>query len=258
MEFDCPKGLMITFFQVLGQLVLLSIDSATCLVTHKWEPRTWLRQCYGVGVKSLSITNITALFTGMVLALQASFALSKFGAEAFVGDLVSLSIVRELGPVLTALLVGGRVGAGITAELGSMKVTQQIDAMRAMATNPVHKLVLPRLLACIICLPILTLIANFLGIIGGMLLAAFELNIDGHFYLGRVIEALTLADLFSGLGKSVFFGFFIGIIACNGGMRVKGGADGVGHATTETVVRASILILISDFFLTKIFYLMGG
>lgn len=247
---------MTSIFTMIGQLVLLSTETFACLFTKKLEPREWVLQCYHLGVKSLSITNITALFTGMVLVLQASFALSSFGAELFIGDLVSLSIVRELGPVLTALLVGGRVGAGITAELGSMKITQQLDAMRAMATSPVHKLVLPRMMACVLSLPILTIIANFLGILGGLLLAAVELNINGYFYLARVIHALDINDIASGISKSVFFGFFIGIIACNNGMRVRGGADGVGHATTNTVVSASIIILISDFFLTKLFHVL--
>lgn len=235
---------------------MLSCEFAGFLVSKKPEFREWLAQFYYIGVQSLSITNITALFTGMVLALQAAFALSSFGAELFIGDLVSLSIVRELGPVLTALLVGGRVGAGITAELGSMKITQQLDAMRAMATSPIYKLIVPRMIACIICLPILTIIANFLGILGGLLLASLELNINGYFYLSRVIHALDFNDVASGITKSVFFGFFIGIIACNNGMRVSGGADGVGKATTQTVVSASIVILISDFFLTKFFHVL--
>jgi len=247
---------MIHLFEVLGQLFLLSCEFAGFLISKKPEFREWMAQFYYIGVQSLSITNITSLFTGMVLALQAAFALSSFGAELFIGDLVSLSIVRELGPVLTALLVGGRVGAGITAELGSMKITQQLDAMRAMATSPVYKLIVPRMMACVICLPILTIIANFLGILGGLLLASLELNINGYFYLSRVIHALDLNDVASGITKSVFFGFFIGIIACNNGMRVSGGADGVGRATTQTVVTSSIVILISDFFLTKIFHIL--
>jgi phospholipid/cholesterol/gamma-HCH transport system permease protein len=245
-------------FATVGGLVLLSRESFICFFTKKPEIRSWIIQSYYLGVKSLSIAAITSLFTGMVLALQAAFALSSFGAELFVGDLVSLSIVRELGPVLTALLVGGRVGAGITAELGSMKITQQLDAMRAMATNPVHKLVVPRLVACTVCLPILTIIACFVGILGGMFLAAVELNIEGPYYIARVLLALDLADIVSGVGKTVFFGYFIGIIACANGMRVEGGADGVGNATTETVVSASIVILISDFFLTKLFLVVTG
>ena len=249
---------MVLILETLGRLVLLSWEMILCFFTHRPEPRAWLLQFYHLGVKSLSIANITMLFTGMVLALQASLALAVFGAEMFVADLVSLSIIRELGPVLTSLLVGGRVGAGITAELGSMKITQQLDAMRAMATNPVHKLVIPRVLACVVCLPILTIIANLIGIFGGMLLSALELQISGPFYLSRVVSAVSINDIASGLGKTVFFGFFIGIIACNNGMRVEGGADGVGHATTETVVSASIVILISDFFLTKLFFMLGG
>lgn len=247
---------MLQIFETVGRLIILTWDALVALFTQKPEPRNWILQFYYIGVKSLSITNITSLFTGMVLALQAAFALSSFGAELFIGDLVSLSIVRELGPVLTALLVGGRVGAGITAELGSMKITQQLDAMRAMATDPVAKLVVPRLLACIVCLPILTIVASFLGIMGGLLLASVELHINGYFYMSRVIHALDINDVASGLGKSVFFGYFIGIIACNNGMRVQGGADGVGNATTETVVSASIVILISDFILTKLFHVL--
>ncbi len=215
-----------------------------------------MRQFHHIGVQSLSITNITALFTGMVLALQAAYALSAFGADVFIGDLVSLSIVRELGPVLTALLVGGRVGAGITAELGTMKATQQLDAMRSMATNPVYRLVVPRLVACIICLPLLTILANFIGIIGGLFIASFELQVDGHFFMSRVMQALSVNDVASGLGKTFFFGYFIGIIACHNGMRVESGAEGVGQATTQTVVSASIVILISDFFLTKLFIMI--
>jgi len=245
-------------FTLIGQLVLLFVEMVRCLFTCRLEPGAWFAQCYHIGVRSLTIANITAVFTGMVLALQAAFALQAFGAELFVADLVSLSIVRELGPVLTSLLVGGRVGAGITAELGSMRITQQLDAMRAMATSPVHKLVIPRVAACLVCIPTLTVIACLMGIMGGMFLSSTELNIDGHFYLARVLTAVEVGDMISGFGKSVFFGFFIGIIACNNGMRVSGGADGVGLATTRTVVAASITILVSDFFLTKLFHIAFG
>lgn len=249
---------MLNVFETIGRNILLSGAALRCFFTRKPEIGAWMTQCYHVGVQSLSITTITALFTGMVLALQAAFSLASFGAELFVGDLVSLSIVRELGPVLTALLVGGRVGAGITAEVGSMRITQQLDAMRAMATDPVHKLVVPRLVACTICLPILTILASAVGIMGGMFLASIELQVDGHFYLSRVTQALTVNDIVSGIGKTFFFGYFIGIIACNNGMQVEGGADGVGNATTQTVVSASIMILISDFFLTKLFHIITG
>ena len=241
----------------VGQLVLLTLEGLRCLLVHKPELGVWTEQLYQLGVKSLSITSITALFTGMVLALQASFALSAFNADMYVGDLVCNSIVRELGPVLTALLVGGRVGAGITAELGAMNITQQLNAMRTMATNPVYKLVVPRVLACTLAVPALTIIADFLGIVGGLLLSYTELHISGNFFLARAVNSLDMEDLISGLGKTFFFGFFIGIIACNNGMRVEGGADGVGRATTNTVVTCSIVILISDFFLTKMFHMLS-
>ena len=242
----------------LGQTSTLAGSMFTSLFFRKPEIKEWVNQCYYLGVRSVSIANITALFTGMVLALQSAYALAKFGSDMFIADLVSLSIVRELGPVLTALLVGGRVGAGITAELGSMKITQQIDALRSMATNPVYKLVVPRVVACILTLPLLTILADFVGIIGGMLLSSAELHVSGYFYLSRVLNALTPMDFVSGIGKTFFFGFLIGIISCNNGMQVEGGADGVGKATTQTVVFSSISILISDFFLTKIFYMVFG
>lgn len=249
---------MTRILELFGQLVLLLMEMMRGLVTHRWELGEWMRQCYHLGVRSLTIANITAVFTGMVLALQAAFALTSLGAEQYVPRLVALSIVRELGPVLTALLVGGRVGAGITAELGSMNITSQLDAMRAMATNPVHKLVIPRVIACLFCVPALTVIASLMGCLGGLVLASVELHIDGHYYLASMMAALDMGDVISGVGKSVFFGFFIGIIACNNGMRVTGGADGVGHATTETVVTSSITVLVSDFFLTKFFHMLGA
>jgi phospholipid/cholesterol/gamma-HCH transport system permease protein len=242
----------------LGQSTRLTGAMFSALFFRKPEIHEWIRQCYTIGVRSVSIATITAFFTGMVLALQSAYALAKFGSDMFIADLVSLSIVRELGPVLTALLVGGRVGAGITAELGSMKITQQIDALRAMATNPVYKLVVPRVVACVITLPLLTILADFVGVIGGLILSSAELHVNGYFYISRVLTALSTLDFVSGIGKTFFFGFLIGIIACNGGMNVHGGADGVGKATTQTVVFSSIAILISNFFLTKTFYLVFG
>jgi len=249
---------MAMIFRVLGQLVLLTLEMTRCFFSHRPEMGAWIVQAYHLGVRSLTIATIPAVFTGMVLALQSSFALSSFGSELYVSDLVSVSIVRELGPVLTSLLVGGRVGSGIAAELGTMKVTQQLDAMRAMATNPVQKLVIPRVLSFTICLPALTIISSLMGILGGLALSAIELNLDGHYFLSHAIQALSVGDIISGVGKTFFFGFFIAIIACNNGMRVEGGADGVGHATTETAVTAAIMILISDFFLTKMFSVFGA
>jgi len=161
--------------------------------------------------------------------------------------------LRELGPVLTALMVGGRVGAGITAELGSMAVTEQVDAIRALGANPVRNLVVPRLLAILVMLPALTVIGNLVGVLGGLVLSVTELHVDADFYVHSLLQVLVVNDVVSGIGKSFFFAFFIGIIACHNGLTVTGGADGVGRATTATVVVASITVLISDFFLTKLF-----
>ncbi len=208
-----------------------------------------------IGVRSLSIVIITSTFIGMVLALQTAYSLAEFGGKLFIGKVVSLSLVRELAPVLMSLMVGGRVGAGITAELGTMKVTEQIDAMRALATNPVRKLVVPRVLATTLMFPLLTIVSMTLGILGGMVIAIFTLHLDANFYLRSVIDTLKYNDLASGIGKTFFFGFSIGLIACYNGLRTSGGADGVGRATTITVVTGAITVLIMDFFLTKLFLL---
>ncbi|HUR81293.1 MAG TPA: ABC transporter permease [Thermoanaerobaculia bacterium] len=206
-----------------------------------------------IGVRSLSIVIITSAFIGMVLALQTAYALQDFGGKMFVGMIVSLSLVRELAPVLMSLMVGGRVGAGMTAELGTMKVTEQIDAMRALATNPVRKLVVPRVVATTIMFPLLTVISICLGILGGMIIAVANLNVSANYYLRSVIEAVKYNDLASGIGKTFFFGFSLALIACYNGLRTSGGADGVGRATTSTVVTGAITVLIMDFFLTKLF-----
>jgi len=212
-----------------------------------------LGQMERIGVRSLSIVLLTAVFTGMVLALQMGNYLTRFGAKPYAGRILALSMLREMGPVLTALMIGGRVGAGITAELGSMQVTEQIDAMRSLGINPVQKLVLPRLAALMIMLPLLTVLADFVGVMGGLFISAMELDISADFYLNSIIQFIKFQDLFSGLGKTFFFAFFIGIIACYNGLQVTGGADGVGQATTQTVVTTSITTLVSDFFLTKLF-----
>jgi len=194
----------------------------------------------------------------MVMALQFSTGLKPYGASLYTGKLVSLGIVRELGPVLTALLVGGRVASGITAELGSMAVTEQIDAISALGADPVKKLVLPRVLAATIALPLLTMVADVVGCLGGMVVTMQEVGITMSFFWTQVKDSIWVVDLVHGLSKSIFFGFFIAIIGCYMGMRTTGGTAGVGRATTETVVYASICILLSDFLLTKFFLLIYG
>jgi phospholipid/cholesterol/gamma-HCH transport system permease protein len=206
-----------------------------------------------LGVKSVAITGITALFTGMVLALQTAYSLEAFGGKMFVGRVVSLSLVRELGPVLTALMVGGRVGSGITAEIGSMTVTEQVDALRSMAISPVRRLVVPRVVAVVFMMPILTAIADVLGILGGLAIAVLELRMTFQDYFTSIFQQLAISDVCSGLAKTFFFGFEIAVIGCYNGLQVEGGAAAVGRATTRTVVLASISILVSDFFLTKLF-----
>lgn len=238
---------------MLGDLLLLSISAVRQAIRRPFEWRLVLDQLDHIGVRSLSIVNLTAGFMGMVLALQLGVFLSKFGAQIFVSRLVGISLLREMAPVLTALMVGGRVGAGITAEIGSMNVTEQIDAIRSLGADPVRKLVVPRMIALFVMLPLLTVIADGIGILGGYLIAVTELQMSAQYYGRSLLQALVFSDLFSGLGKSIFFAYFIGIIACYNGLTVSGGADGVGRATTATVVASSVTVLVSDFFLSKLF-----
>lgn len=238
--------------EYLGGLGLLFYEIVGCM-RRRWEGHLITEQMEQIGVRSLSIVTVTAVFTGMVLALQMGNYLTRFGAKPYAGRILALSMLREMGPVLTALMIAGRVGSGITAEIGSMKVTEQIDAMRSLGINPIQKLVLPRLLALIVMLPLLTILADFVGILGGLFMSVVELDISGSFYLNSIIQFIRFRDLLSGLGKTFFFAFFIATIACYNGLQVSGGADGVGRATTRTVVTASITILVSDFFLTKLF-----
>ena len=244
---------LFTFFDTLGAMAVLTRDAVTSIFRRPPSWRTVAEQLEQIGWKSLSLVNLTALFTGMVLALQLGSYLARFGAKMFVSRIVGVSLIRELGPVLTALMIGGRVGAGITAELGSMAVTDQIDAVRALGASPVRNLVAPRLIAIVVMLPALTIITDLVGVVGGLLIGITELNVSGDFYLNSLLQILLLDDVLSGVGKSFFFAYFIGIIACYNGLHVTGGADGVGRSTTSTVVEASITILVADFFLTKLF-----
>jgi phospholipid/cholesterol/gamma-HCH transport system permease protein len=244
------------YLEHLGGMVRLGWDTLRYAPRRPFERELWFQQLFHLGVRSLTITNVTLLFTGMVLAIQTAYSLSAYGGQAFVGDILALSVVRELGPVLTALMVAGRVGAGVTAELGSMAVTEQIDALRALAANPVRKLVVPRVGALVLVLPVLTILADTIALFGGLLMSVTEVGQTQTYYLSHVYAALSLRDIGSGLSKTFFFAFFIGIIACYNGIHARGGADGVGRATTNTVVISSISVIISDFFLTKMFLLL--
>jgi phospholipid/cholesterol/gamma-HCH transport system permease protein len=239
-----------------GELGVLTGRAFLAMIAPPYEIGLWVRQMEQIGVRSLGVAGITTIFTGMVLALQTALSLPSLGVKYYIGSVVAKSLVRELGPVLTALIVGGRIGSGMTAEIGTMKVTEQIDALRSMAADPVKKLVAPKLVATLVMLPALTVIGDFLGILGGLIVAVGTLNLTPGLYLNDVFEKLTISDVFSGVAKSFFFAYFIAIIGCHNGLNTTGGADGVGRATTNTVVLAAILVLVSDFFLTKLFYLL--
>lgn len=209
-----------------------------------------------LGVGSLSIVILTGMFTGMVLALQSAASLDVFGARPYVGRLVCVSMVRELGPVLTALMVTGRVGSGMAAELGSMVVTQQIDALRVLGTDPMRKLVAPRIVAGVIMVPVLTVLSDMLGIFGAGLISIFNLKLSWEYYWRTVGNALGVNDVVMGLVKPVAFGFILASVGCYMGLSTKGGTQGVGVSTTRSVVVASVLILASDFFMTKVLLIL--
>ena len=213
-------------------------------------------QVESLGVRSLSIASFTAIFAGLVICLQFGFFLGRFGVGHTVGKVAVLTIFRELGPVLTALTVGSRIGSGIAAELGSMNVTEQLDAIRALGADPVKKLVSPRLWACIIVLPLLTVLADVMGMAAGAAVVDFEYHIPLVQFYESALDTVDLKDFFSGVGKAVVFGAIVGAVGCYQGFRVTGGTEGVGRATTETVAVASVAVLVADFFLTKLLLLV--
>jgi phospholipid/cholesterol/gamma-HCH transport system permease protein len=215
-----------------------------------------LAQMDSLGVGSLSIVVLTGMFTGMVLALQSAASLDVFGARPYAGRLVCVSMVRELGPVLTALMVAGRVGSAMAAELGSMVVTQQIDALRVLGTDPLRKLVAPRIVAGVVMVPLLTIISDALGIFGGALISVFNLKLSWEYYWRTVANALGINDILMGLTKPVAFGFIIASVGCHMGLGTRGGTEGVGRAATRAMVTASVLILATDFFMTKLLLLL--
>ena len=215
----------------------------------------WLvaREIDNIGVRSLVVAVTSALFTGMVLALQSAVNMARFGAENYVGPISALAILRELGPVLTAILVGGKVASGITAELGSMKVTEQIDALRAIGVNYIKRLIVPRLLAALLVFPIVTILADGVGLVGGMLITVLDRGVDAYLYWNTISYWVVLKDFLTGVGKSVVFGAIVTLIGCYNGLATEGGTEGLGRSTTATVVQVAMAVIISDFFLTKLF-----
>jgi phospholipid/cholesterol/gamma-HCH transport system permease protein len=226
------------------------------LFTRPYYYRDIVEQFMAIGMGSMTVVLLTGTFTGMVLALQSGITLDMFGARSMVGRLVSASMVKELGPVLTALMVTGRVGSGIAAELGSMMVTDQIAALRALGSDPIRKLVLPRVLAGVIMVPILTVIADAIGMVGAWIIAVTQLKVAGSVFWNSVVLGLFIQDVWMGLIKPFFFGFVIVTIACHVGLRTTGGTQGVGRATTNAVVTGSVVVLAVDFLLTKLLFVL--
>jgi len=240
--------------ETLGRVTKFVWDALSASVTPPYYGRQWLRQLIEMGFYSLPVVGLTATFTGMVLALQSYTGFSRFQAEGAIATVVVLSVTRELAPVLAGLMVAGRVGAAMAAEIGTMRVTEQIDALSTLATNPMKYLVAPRLLAGLIVLPILVLIADIIGVFGGYLIAIYKLGFNAGPYLHQTIQFLETRDVVLGLVKAGVFGFLIALMGCYHGYNSRGGAQGVGSATTQAVVSASMLILISNYILTALFF----
>jgi len=240
---------------ILGLQDFIFLTARSCL--NVVRPPLYIRDTFiqmdTIGVGSLTIIILTGLFTGMVLALQSAHELEAFGAKMYVGRLVAVTMVRELGPVLSALMLAGRIGSGIAAELGSMEVSEQISALRAMGTDPIRKLVTPRMMAGITVAPVLAIIADGFGLLGGFLVSIAFLGQSSTFYWTSAMDAILFEDLSTGLGKPIFFGFIVTMVGCYFGLSTTGGTEGVGRSTTQAVVTASIMVLVVDFFLTKLF-----
>ena len=235
------------FFEILGRVLAWT-------PRPPYDVRELVRQMLRVGVDSLPVVLLTALFTGMVMALQTFSTLKRVNAEGFVGTLVALSMVRELSPVISSLLIAGRCGSAMGAELGTMRVTEQIDALEVLATDPVHYLVVPRVWATVLTLPLLIVVADVVGIGGGYLISVVYFGANPVTYMENTFRFMDVEDVTSGLIKAAVFGLIIAVVGCQKGYFTRGGAEGVGRSTTRAVVLASIAILISDFFLTKVLY----
>jgi phospholipid/cholesterol/gamma-HCH transport system permease protein len=242
--------------RTLGEIVILTKDTFACMFSRPFYMGRFFEQVIHLGVESLSITIVIGVVTGLVMTLQFGYGLEKFGGTLYVPAIVSLSLMRELAPIFTSLLIAGRIGSGISAEIGAMNVTQQVDAIRALGTNPLRVLVVPRVLAAILSLPLLTTLSAFMGIIGGLSIAYLEFNMPAGFYINKVLATIKLTDVFGSMAKCAFFGLIIAILACYRGFQTREGTIGVGEAAKWVVVRTSIVILISDFFLSKILILL--
>ncbi len=239
------------FVDAAGLMTMMLVQAVMNLFTPPMKLKNIFKQMEFVGVQSLFVVVLTGSFTGMVLALQSFNALKRFGAESLVGPTVALSMARELGPVLTGLMVTGRAGSAMATELGTMRVTEQIDALVTMAVNPVKYLVVPRILAGVLMFPLLTVVTDFVGVIGGYIVGVQLLGINPGVYIGRTIDFVQVGDIFAGLYKATVFGLITTLVASFNGFYTSGGAEGVGRAATASVVTGSVLILVSDYIMSS-------
>jgi phospholipid/cholesterol/gamma-HCH transport system permease protein len=252
--FHLIGSVSILFLQESGKITLLLWKAVLLIFQRPFNLKDILRQMEEVGIKSMPVVLITGAFTGAVLALQSYTGFQRFNAETFVGTVVALSITRELGPVLTGLMVSGRVGSSMAAELGTMQVTEQIDALYTLAVNPIKYLIVPRLLAALIMMPVLVIFADLIGIAGGYFVSVKVLSSNPYTYMERTWNFLELNDIFSGLFKAAVFGVIIATISCYQGFFTRGGAEGVGRATTKAVVLSCLLILIFNYIITALLF----
>jgi phospholipid/cholesterol/gamma-HCH transport system permease protein len=250
------KTRIIKNLKLIGEVTDLFNEFLHCLISKPFYFSRLNDQIIQLGIGSLSITVVIGIVTGMVMTLQFGYGLEKFGGTLYVPAIVSLSLIRELAPIFTSLLIAGRIGSGISAEIGAMNVTQQIDAIRALGTSPVRVLVVPRVVATVISLPLLATFSGFLGILGGLVIAYTEFNMPVGFYLNKVLSTIHFVDIFGSMFKCAFFGLIISLLACYRGFKTNEGTLGVGKTTSWVVVRTSIIILVSDFFLSKLLILI--
>jgi phospholipid/cholesterol/gamma-HCH transport system permease protein len=247
------QGRVIGFVEHMGNVGVLTFRSLGSIGRRPFEVASTVYQIESLGVRSLGIVAVTSIFIGMVMTIQFAFGLQRFGGVDYIPRVIVLSFLRELGPTLTAVIVGGRIGSGMAAEVGAMNVTEQVDAIRALGGDPAKKLVLPRVLAAMVVMPLLSIFADTLGTLGALFVANTEYGIRPRLFLQTALESVLLSDLFSGLAKTPIFGFIIAIVGCHFGLTTQGGTEGVGQSTTRTVVVVSIAILVADYFLTRIF-----
>ncbi len=246
------------FVEHLGKVALLSSRTFGSILKRPLELQSTLHQLWMLGVKSMGIVTVTSVFIGMVMTIQFAFGLRRFGGLEYIPRVVVLSFARELAPTLTAVIVGGRIGSGMAAEVGAMNVTEQVDAIRALGADPAKKLVVPRVVAAMIVMPILGTYALALGTLGAVFICYVQFDIAPFLFYRSALDAMQLADFFAGLAKTPVFGFIIAITGCHFGLETRGGTEGVGTSTTRTVVVVSIAILIADFMMTKLFIAFGG